>query len=725
MNWKNLKIGKKLGVGFGLLIAIAVLLGALAVKNMGDVQTESTKLAKEFVPEVAVSNEIERNSLQTMYAMRGYAFTEETAYLDAGQEKLKMVYSYLNEAKELAKKSPHLVELKGAVDEAEAKVREYEKLSKETIAVNEKLAANRSNLDAAAAVYMKNCNEYLTGQNKKMTEEIKDGASFAALDERLQKITLINDIIDLGNAARVGNFKSQAIRDPEMLRKTIADFATVDLKMEAIRNITRLDVDLQRLDEIERAGADYKQAMESFLQNWLKREQLNRERTKVADEVLAKSQATAQAGMEQTLQIADLAVDSLSSASRIMIIGLVVALIIGVVFAIFLTRMVTVPIIKGVDFAKKVADGDLNATIDLDQKDEIGQLATALKNMVARLREIMLQVRNSADSVMYMSDNVKNAADNVASTSEEMSSSAEELSQGATEQAAAAEEASSSMEQMGANIKQNADNAMQTEKIALQAAGDAEQGGKSVAETVSAMKDIANKISIIEEIARQTNLLALNAAIEAARAGDAGKGFAVVASEVRKLAERSQTAAAEINELSGNSVMIAEQAGELLTKIVPDIQKTADLVQEISAACNEQNSGADQINKAIQQLDQVIQQNASASEEMSSSSENMSSSAEEMSASAGEMTDQARGLQEAIAFFKIGNEGAAQQTRVTRPQVSAAAAPRAPRQKPAAKQQKAIADKTNGGTEKSDGVKIEMNEQTAKADHLDDEFVKY
>jgi methyl-accepting chemotaxis protein len=222
------------------------------------------------------------------------------------------------------------------------------------------------------------------------------------------------------------------------------------------------------------------------------------------------------------------------------------------------------------------------------------------------------------------------------------------MSQGATEQAAAAEEASSSMEQMSSNIRQNADNAMQTEKIAVKSADGARQGGTAVNETVHAMKEIANKISIIEEIARQTNLLALNAAIEAARAGEHGKGFAVVASEVRKLAERSQKAAAEISELSASSVEVAERAGALLGQMVPDIQKTAELVQEINAASREQDLGAGQINKAIQQLDQVIQQNASSSEEMASTAEELSSQAEQ--------------LQSAIAFFRVDARDVAHRT---------------------------------------------------------------
>ena len=216
------------------------------------------------------------------------------------------------------------------------------------------------------------------------------------------------------------------------------------------------------------------------------------------------------------------------------------------------------------------------------------------------------------------------------------------------------------MEEMVSNIKQNADNAQQTEKIALKAAQDAREGGKAVTETVSAMKEIANKISIIEEIARQTNLLALNAAIEAARAGEHGKGFAVVATEVRKLAERSQTAAGEINKLSASSVEVAEKAGEMLTRIVPDIQKTAELVSEINAASNEQNSGAEQINKAIQQLDKVIQQNASATEQMASTSEELSTQAEQ--------------LQETIGFLRIGDNGAEKRPGKAHRRINVAAA---------------------------------------------------
>jgi methyl-accepting chemotaxis protein len=302
------------------------------------------------------------------------------------------------------------------------------------------------------------------------------------------------------------------------------------------------------------------------------------------------------------------------------IMGTFIVMVVGTVIFLMINGIIR-SVNRTVEFVRGVAAGDLTKTFDVTSRDEIGVLAGSIKDMSEKLQSVVADV--SA------------AADNVASASQAMSSSTEEMSQGAAEQASSAEEASSSVEQMSSNIRQNADNAQQTEKIASKAASNAMEGGTAVNLTVSAMQEIAEKITVIEEIARQTNMLALNAAIEAARAGEHGKGFAVVAAEVRKLAERSQAAAVEIGELSGSSVEVAERAGQMLEEMVPDIQKTAELVQEINAASGEQNAGAEQINRAIQQLDKVTQQNASGAEELSSTAEELASQAEQLQTSVG------------------------------------------------------------------------------------------
>ncbi len=336
--------------------------------------------------------------------------------------------------------------------------------------------------------------------------------------------------------------------------------------------------------------------------------------------------------------------------------------------------------------AEEISNGNL--TVDIRERSAQDKLMQALSAMIAGLTRTVGDIRSIAGEV--------------AAASQSISTASVQVSKGASAQAAAAEEASSSMEEMVSNIKQNADNAQQTDKIANKSAKDAQESGRSVLEAVAAMKEIANKISIIEEIARQTNLLALNAAIEAARAGEHGKGFAVVAAEVRKLAERSQKAAGEINQLSATTLKVSEKSGEMLEKLVPDIQRTAELVQEITAASKEQDTGAEQINKALQQLEQVIQQNASAAEEMASTTE--------------ELTGQSDQLVGALSFFHTDDEGSAHMRRGSGAKATRQAVPAKPVKPnghgpaPAAK----AAPKA--------GINLRLND---KHDELDAEFERY
>ncbi|WP_313483942.1 MULTISPECIES: methyl-accepting chemotaxis protein [unclassified Pseudomonas] len=318
--------------------------------------------------------------------------------------------------------------------------------------------------------------------------------------------------------------------------------------------------------------------------------------------------------------------DRVYASARIAIIAVLSgALILGLFLAWFVSRTISRPLKQAAELAQRLAQGDLTAQVAATSRDETGQLMGSMQNMIAKLARIIGEVRH--------------AADGLASASEEVSATAQSMSQATSEQAASVEQTSASVEQISASINQNTDNAKVTDGMASKAAREAREGGESVDQTVAAMKKIAQRIGIIDDIAYQTNLLALNAAIEAARAGEHGKGFAVVAAEVRKLAERSQVAAQEIGELSTSSVELAEHAGSLLGEMVPSITKTSDLVQEISAASEEQAAGVSQINIAMVQLSQVTQQNASSSEELAATAEEMSSQAEQ--------------LQSAMSFFTL------------------------------------------------------------------------
>ena len=653
---KNLKLGVKISIGFGLLIAIACALGGMAIINMNGVEDQSTRLVREYMPEVAIANNIERATLQTMLEIRSYGYTEDKKQFEAGMRNLAELKRALAEAKAHSEKYPKLVKLREDVLKAQAKCTDYEKLISETASRADALTAVRKTLDVAASDIVKNSQAYLDSQQKKIREEIAQNVTTTLLQERVDKIDNAAAAIATVTAIRVNNYRGQLYRDPRQIDEAIKAFAEFDQAIESIRTKTREEGNLRQLAAIKDASGKYRQALIDFLDNFKALQDIAAKRLEAANGVQDAAEETAKAALDATQKIADSAVASLSTASSIMYGGLGVALILGVIIAILLTKAITGPVIKGVTFAKAMAEGDFTRLLDIEQRDEMGVLAASLNEMVGKLREVVAEVQS--------------ASENVASGSEELSASAQSMSQGATEQAASVEEISSSMEEMSSNIKQNAENAQQTQSIAVKAAQDAREGGEAVISAVAAMKNIAEKISIIEEIARQTNLLALNAAIEAARAGEHGKGFAVVAAEVRKLAERSGSAASEISDLSASSVRVAEQAGSMLTKMVPDIQRTADLVQEIAAASQEQNSGADQINRAIQQLDQVVQQNASASEEMASTSEELSSQAEQ--------------LQSTMAFFRV--DGTMTRRQVLRPVKALPSAARrpAPGRRPAA-----------------------------------------
>lgn len=382
---------------------------------------------------------------------------------------------------------------------------------------------------------------------------------------------------------------------------------------------------------------------------------------------------------EKALAEAKLQTDQSYEKARLnMIILLGVAIAIACAVAFWIISSISKSISQAKSAIKSISEGDLTVEIVNASQDEVGELLDHLKNMVEKLKEVLMFVSTASDHIF--------------SASTQMSATSQQMSQGSQEQAASAEEISSSMEEMVSNIQQNTDNAQQTEKTALKAAADIQEGSKAVNQTVDSMKKIAEKITIIGEIARQTNLLALNAAVEAARAGDQGKGFAVVAAEVRKLAERSQAAASEINELSGTSVSIADKSGKLLDQIVPNIQNTAKLVQEISAASLEQNSGAEQVNNAIQQFNQVIQQNASASEEMATGAEELSSQAEH--------------LREAISFFKISKDHGTGKKIIQRRRASSVSVPKTGQSKVQGKH----------------GVVLDLS---SNGDHLDNDYEKY
>jgi len=687
---KNWKIGTRITAGFAAIIAIAMTLGVFAYSQIGSINKNAVNIADNSLPSVHLIGQVQTNTEQAMRLVLQHITSLDKAEMSSVDETIRSSRS--ETSKLISKYEKELVsndrdrELLASMN---ARREEFWNVAEEALKISRlgTVESNKAALQLATtklkdlhAKYL-DANRKLVDFNQNMAGEASKAIEGSVSGARTGIV--IGLVAALLVAIAISVFVVRSITRPlETAVGLVNHVAQGDL------NHT---VEVSSTDEIGKMLT----AMNAMVNN-LKdaahvAARISQGDLSVEPKALSERDALGQAliGMVENLKAAaaiaakigegDLSVQPKAQSDKDVLGQALVSMVRNLKAA--------------AQVATSISTGDLTVQAKaISESDVLGQALTA---MLANLRKTV-----SAVSA---------AAANVATGSEEMSSTAQQLSQGATEQASAAEESTSSMEEMAASVQQNADNAKQTDKIASKAAEDARSGGEAVIRTVGAMKQVAEKISIIEEIARKTDLLALNAAVEAARAGEHGKGFAVVASEVRKLAERSQTAAAEISRLTTDGVQTAEGAGQLLSKLVPDIQRTAELVREIAAASSEQSTGAAQVNKAIQQLDQVIQQNSAASEEMASTAEELSSQAEV--------------LQTTIAFFKTGEtmQARTQSKRaafVAREPAKAAAPKAAARPAPASlpKLQRAVSHA---------GTSIDLDSNQGAADAQDRDFAPY
>lgn len=581
--WNNLKIGTKISLGFGFLSLMAAIIGCIAIINMSQIQNETKSLSNESLPSVNESFRADKNWREVLNALQAYDYTRDAYYLDRADKYLKMFNNSLDGLVTLSLTSDLLASSK------------------------DKLSEIKSNSAQFSSIIERYKN--VEAQNAEASKQIESVVA------ELEKRGGGSDIMYNVKSASYYIYVAASNRKPKDLD-------------QAKRYLTKV-----KASGGSELVSTFSKNADAFIAGYTEARELELKRNELENMLKVDVTALADIGLDQITEMTETTNKIILASRKTLYFILIIIMAAGITLSLIISGSITRSIQKGLQLAENISNGVLHRQREVVRKDEIGQLMTALNRMNNQLK--------------YIVEEITVGISNIAVASQKMNKNANELSETATDQAATTEEISSSIEELHANFLQNADNASETEKIAMIAVDGVREGNKASEYASQSLNEIIEKVGFIGDLAFQTNILALNAAVEAARAGDHGRGFAVVAAEVKKLADSSKSAAELINKVSRDTVVASDQAGQKLNNLVPEIEKTAQLVQGIKLASNEQEVGINQINNAIQQLNNIAQQNAY-------SSENMATSANELAALAGK-------LRKTISFFKFGNENEQQQ----------------------------------------------------------------
>ncbi len=687
---RNIKMGLKLGIGFGLVLLVMGVLSLLAIRAMNEQEQNARNIDEIYVAELALGVRIERAAWGAMSSMLRYQYSEDPVEAQNAQREVDEIKSQVVVAQALITKYPHLQRLRGYLNEGNAVLSAYEELVKRTVTLQEALKQRREILIRTGENAMTNLTKVIATQEERIQSDLEAG-NLMEVERRLKNFTDLNTVLDLFAAVRMANFQSQVLKDPAIAERALGNFLPImTLLPELIEKYRRPDTKAA-LTEVSRNAEAYKAEFTQLINEWKAIRSATDERTAKVTALLDAARKTAQVGLEEVTSLCDAAVTSAAAAKSTLVMGIVVGLVIGIILTVLLTRAITGPLRKSVEYAQVVAGGNLDHVLDIHQKDEVGQLADSLNAMVDTLRGRIAEAQEAtaeasakqkeAVAAMQEADEARRQAEQakrqgmldaagqleevvaaVSSASEQLSAQVEQSERGSQEQAARVGETATAMEEMNATVLEVAKNAGETADVSESAKQKAQVGAdivqqviggmgrisKSSVELRNDMADLSNKaasigtiMNVISDIADQTNLLALNAAIEAARAGEAGRGFAVVADEVRKLAEKTMKATSEV----GEAIQGIQQG---TAKNVSNVEGTATIVNEVMDLASRSGEALGEIVTLVDHASDQVRAIATASEEQSATSEEINRAVEDISRISSETAEAMRQSGEAV-----------------------------------------------------------------------------
>ncbi len=679
---KNIKMALKIGMGFGLVVLIMIVLSCMAIRTMKEQRDGAASVTRIYMPELVLGVKIERAASGAMAAMLRYIQSEDPAYVNTAKKALGEIQDQAAEAAKLIEQYPQLTVLKAKLDTAKPVIDTYTEQVNKTVQALESLKKQRSELAGSADIYMNAVKKMSVDQEMRLDKCVAENAADEIV-RRLGNVRRLNALRELGEAIRLSNFQSQVMQDPAIAEQGIKNF---DLVYEAL---TALDASIKRADareqlrRIKDASAAYQAGLRKLVDDWKSIQRLNVQRNENSIKLLDNAQHVARASVQQVEDLCRAAGVASSAGVTVLTTGMIVGLLLSCALAWLLARVITGPLRKSVDFATAVADGELDKKLDIQQRDEVGQLADALNIMVGTLRQRIAdadeaskkasakeqealnamreaeQARKQAEQakrqgMLAAAGQLEDVVANVSSASEQLASQVSLSEKGSQQQSVRVGETAAAMEEMNSTVLEVARNAGDTASVSEQAKQKAQAGADIVQQVIGGMERISKGseslqsdmdelgrkaasigtiMDVISDIADQTNLLALNAAIEAARAGEAGRGFAVVADEVRKLAEKTMKATAEVGDairgiqqgtaknienVQTSIVMVTEvtelasRSGQALGEIVKLVDQASDQVRAIATASEEQSSTSEEINRAVEDINQISTETAEA-----------------------------------------------------------------------------------------------------------------